>query len=356
MRVLQLPTNIASQVSVNVRALREIGIEARGLVIGNDDIQDPAGIECLKATVSLWRHPIRWTLRMLAARHAVLKAIRWADVVHWHFSWALPNAYDVKYAARLGKAGGIEFWGTDIRKKEIACADNPYWAEMCRLHPELIAGEGASRARQAVFANHGFACLIPGVELDAYLENDLFPTFYRCGTPLILSEYEPRFPDANNKRPVVVHMPSDKARKGTDAVLRAVDELRRTHDFEFRLIHGVKRSEALAIVQSCDIFLDQFVVGSTGFSSREAMALGKPTMCYIKPSLRPKYPPELPIVIASQDNLSAVLKGLLEDGQCRHEIGRQGRAYVEKHHDSRVVAAQLADIYRELLAKSRKRQ
>ena len=102
-------------------------------------------------------------------------------------------------------------------------------------------------------------------------------------------------------------MPSRKAIKGTDAVLRAVDELRNSHVFEFRLVHGIKRSEALKAVQECDVFLDQFVIGAEGFASLEAMAYGKPAVCYIKPSLASKYPPGCPIVRASQDDLARVL-------------------------------------------------
>jgi len=80
----------------------------------------------------------------------------------------------------------------------------------------------------------------------------------------------------------VVHSPSNKVIKGSDAVLRAVESLRRSHDFDFQLIHGVPRAEALSIVARCDVFLDQFVLGAEGFAALEAMALGKPVVCFIR--------------------------------------------------------------------------
>jgi len=352
-RVLHLPYNIASQVSVTVRALREIGIEARGLVLGKAPIQDPTGIEEFQL-MSRRRHPLRGTLQTMARYRAVLGAIRWADVVHWHFGFALRGALDVKYAARLGKAGIIEFWGSDIRMPEVACADNPYLAMMYDRHPEFIPRDNKPRTLQAIFAKRGFSCLIPGNELDAYVQKDLFPGIYHCEGPLLLSEFDPKYPDPANSRPLVTHSPSSKPKKGTDAVLRAVEDLSKTHAFEFRLLHGVHRSEALAVVRGCDIFLDQFVYGAEGFASLEAMALGKPTVCYIKPSLLVKYPPDLPIVVADQDNLTEVIKGLLEDGQRRYEIGRRSRAYVEEYHDAHKIARELVAIYERLLGRVRK--
>ena len=50
-------------------------------------------------------------------------------------------------------------------------------------------------------------------------------------------------------------------------------------------------------------------------------------------------------------NTLNVLECLIRSGELCHELGRRGRAYVEKHHDAQRIAYQLAGIYRELLAK-----
>lgn len=357
MKVLHLPTNVASQISATIRGLRDIGIDARGIVNGNASIQDPIGLEMLPKVLPRRRHPIRGTLQLREMRRAVLDAIRWADVVHWYCSWALPNAYDVQYAAQLGKVGIVEFWGTDIRIPRISSADNPYMAKMFREYPKLDNGaEGRSTKRQRTFASHGMSCLIPGPDLLGYVDSESFSSPYRTRQRITMDDYPVTYPDSSNRRPLVMHLPSHKVRKGTDAVLRAVEEAQRTHAFDFELIHGICRSEALQNLRSCDIFLDQFVAGAHGLGALEAMAFGKPTLCYIKPSLLPKYPPELPIVVADQENLTEVLKTLLESGQRRHEIGRQSRAYVEQHHDSRQLAKGLVDIYEKLLGRRDSRQ
>jgi glycosyltransferase involved in cell wall biosynthesis len=137
--------------------------------------------------------------------------------------------------------------------------------------------------------------------------------------------------------------------------LKTIKELRKKYKFEFRLIQGLPRREALYLMQRADIFLDQFVIGYHGMAALEAMALGKPTLCYIKPSAIGKYPTDFPIVNASPDDLAEVLEPLLKDGELRSEIGRKSRAYVEKYHDATKVAHQLVDIYQEVIKERRRR-
>lgn len=353
MKVLHLPVNIASQISVTVRALRDIGVDARGLVRNNSPIQGGEGIETFEI-VSRRRHPVRGVMQTLCRWYGFLSAIRWADVVHWHDgSGALPRDLDLKFIAFLNKARIVEFWGSDIRIPEIAVADNPYLAKLFSdPNNDYRISYQKSRTIQNRFARYGFECLIPCPELVAYVQRDLFPSLFKAGRGLILSEFNPKYPDPTRRRPVVVHMPSRLMAKGTPSVLGAIEQLKAQYDFEFKLIHGAPRAEALAMVGDCDILLDQFVIGSFGMAAVEAMALGKPALCYIKPSLIPQFPSDFPVVNANQDNLVQVLGSLLVDGQRRYEIGRQSRAYVEKYHDAHQIARQLVTIYQKLIEKN----
>jgi len=353
MRILHLPKNAASQTSVIVRALRDIGIDAKGIVINNHPIQAKENIMNFEI-LSMRRHPIRWFGQTLLGWRAVRSALHWADVIHWHFdATILPKGLDLRYISLLNKPRIVQFWGSDIRIPEIASADNPYSARMYMLAKDnyLLGSRKRSIGAQSMFARYGFACIIPSPELLPYVQQDLFPSVFRTEAGLVLSEFEPKYPDAEQRKPVVVHMPSKPMVKGTQSVLDAIERLKIRYDFEFKLIHNVGHSEALAIVQNCDILLDQFVTGTIGLASLEAMALGKPVLCYIKPSLVEKFPSDFPIVNANQDNLVEVLEALLENGQRRNRIGRLSRAYVEEYHDAHKLALQLKGIYKKLLYK-----
>jgi hypothetical protein len=344
MKVIHLPVNISSQISTTVRALRSLGVEARGLARNFSPIQDHAGLDTVdwfgtpKPAARLWRG-IRW-------RWKLVRALGWADVVHWHWGDSTWKEIDLRLAARLGKARLVEFWGDDLREPERASRDNPFLARMYRQHPELA--NQRSQAVQQMFRRHGFACLIPGYELADYLHASSFPGYYQTRQRLLLSDYTPHFPDPEQNRPVLVHAPSDKARKGTEAVLVAIASLQKAHSFEFKLIHQMPRTDALATVASADLFLDQFTVGAEGLAALEAMALGKPVVCFIKGSLQSRYPTGLPIVVTDQERLAEVIAPLVGDGARRRELGINGRNYVEAHHDARKLAAELVEIYEDL--------
>ena len=344
MKVIHLPINISSQISTTVRALRSIGIDSRGLARNCSPIQGHAGLEtvdwsghlnCLKR---LWRG-IRW-------RWKLVRAIAWADVVHWHWGDTTWKQIDLRVAARLGKPRLVEFWGDDLREPAIATQDNPFLKGTYLVHPELA--NQRSHAAQLMFHRHGFACLIPGYELADYLDESLFPGYYQTRQRLLLDEYSPRFPDPRQQKTVLAHAPSDKAKKGTEAVLAAIASLKKTHSLEFKLIHQMPRQEALATVAQADVFLDQFTLGAEGLAALEAMALGKPVVCFIKEALQQRYPSNTPIVVADQNTLADVLAPLLEDATHRNQIGILSRKYVEQHHDARKIAAELVEIYEDL--------
>jgi glycosyltransferase involved in cell wall biosynthesis len=103
-------------------------------------------------------------------------------------------------------------------------------------------------------------------------------------------------------------------------------------------------------LRKADIFLDQFILGGYGMAAIEAFALGKPVVCFIKPSMVKLYPSDLPAVNGTVDNLTETLEQLILDGPARQCLGRRGRAYAERYHDSVAVAGQLKEIYSALLA------
>ncbi len=187
-----------------------------------------------------------------------------------------------------------------------------------------------------------------------YLKIDLWKGIHVLRHGIITSEYEPVYPDPDNNQPVIVHAPTSQVIKGTSFVIDAISNLKKKYKLKFHLVHGMPRSKALSIIRSSDIFLDQFVLGIHGMVTLEAMAFGKPVVCYIKPSLISKYPADLPIINANPDNLAFVLEKLILDGKIRHETGKRSRAYVEKYHDAVKLAHELVEIYSKIIDRKRR--
>ncbi len=346
MRILHLPINIASQITTTVRALRDIGTEARGLALSGI-ITSNTGIEMLPSQLSG-----RGVQRVVVATQRQIKilgAIQWADVVHWHFQSGLRGALDVQWAKLLGKKRVIEFWGSDIRIPEIEMADNPYYAA---AFPQSEYRDLESRSRsyaiQSKFASLGVIPIVADAQMRSYLRPDLFPQVHQVRQRIYLPDYTVQLPSPSLACPRLVHSPSAPIIKGTPAIKAAVEQLQANYAFDFQLIQGMPHQQAQQIMRECDIFIDQLVLGVHGLAALEAMAYGKPVVCYIKPSMLSTYPPDLPIVNATPETLPAVLADLLGDGNRRYELGQRGRAYVEKYHDAHQVAKQLLALYQQL--------
>jgi hypothetical protein len=350
MRVLHLPVKPATHLSTTVRALRAIGVDARGIVaLAASSVQTHADVEVLTAVPS--RRSPRWWLEMLRASPRLRSSLRWADVVHWHMTAALPGHLDVRWVSALGKPGVVEFSGGDIRIPEIESTDNPFYAARGTDYEYLSMETRENSLRnQRRFARAGMQVLLPCESMAAYLDRGLFPSYHRTRQRVILGDYDPLPPDPAKRRPLVVHAATAPVCKGTETVIAAVERLHGRHDFDFIALDRVPRDEALDAMRRADVYVDQFVIGAHGTAAVEAMAFAKPVVCYIKPSMIDRYPRELPIVNASKHTLEERLDALLSDGQERARLGSRGREYVERYHDALRIAGELRGLYAELLA------
>jgi hypothetical protein len=340
-RILHLPLNIASQLYISVKALNSIGEEARGLIVNPSILQEKGDIDFYKLDTFS---------NKIAAIYPVLSKVYWAEVLHWHFGVsALPKLLDLYWARLLRKPGVIEFWGSDIRIDDIEAQDNPYYKRVREQgHFRLPDSRQESLKTQKLFASAGYECILGDRILLKYIYPGLFNKIHIVPQRIFIQKYQAVYPDPDNKKPVIAHSPSRPLEKGSPTIQAAVEKLREKYDFDFWLITGVERSKALDLVGKCDIFVDQLIAGTHGLAALEAMALGKPVVCYMKPSAVESHPADLPIVNANMDDLEDVLDRLLQDGDKRHELGRQGRAYVEKYHNALDIACKLKNIYQNL--------
>jgi len=156
---------------------------------------------------------------------------------------------------------------------------------------------------------------------------------------------------------VVGHAPTHRMVKGTDDIIRAVQNLR-SKGFKIRLelIEGLSREDAQKKYQEIDLFIDQLVIGWYGVVSLEVMALGKPIICFIKGRGLRFVPPQmladLPIINADESSLEEKLIGILQMslGE-RQTLADRGLAYLKKWHDPRKIAQRVVRDYRKVLSR-----
>jgi hypothetical protein len=163
--------------------------------------------------------------------------------------------------------------------------------------------------------------------------------------------YMPTFPDEASVAPLrVVHAPNHREYKGSRYLEAAIATLREEGaDIELVMVERVSNDEALRIYRSADVIFDQCLIGFHGYFALEAMALGKPVMCYIrKPDEYLLHPNECPIINTHRDTVADDLRRLIGRRYQLRKLGEQGRRYVELYYSQDAFASRLRAAYADL--------
>lgn len=86
------------------------------------------------------------------------------------------------------------------------------------------------------------------------------------------------------------------------------------------------------------------ISGMPGMIMLEAMAMGKPALCWFSGAIR-THMPECPVVSVTPETLQDRLREVLNDKWLRDDLGARGRAYVRRHHRPEIVASMCLDLY-----------
>lgn len=136
--------------------------------------------------------------------------------------------------------------------------------------------------------------------------------------------------------------------KGSPHVLSAVERLRQ-EGYPVQLVTptDISSREMRFIQVQADIVVDQLIYGTWGSTSLEAMALGRPVVCYIRPDwqqfLANKFPEcnDIPIISATPSSVLDVLRTLVSNPNLREAHGNKSRAFAEQFLDVRKNCADL---------------
>jgi glycosyltransferase involved in cell wall biosynthesis len=364
LRILHAPDAVGGNPGALARAERKLGLRSWAVALE----PSPFGYEVDEVV----RTPGQARLAHEVARFRLLaRALRDFDVVHFNFGRSLfpPPAFspdaarlyrayaavlgmrDLPLLRRAGKGIVVTFQGDDVRRGDLL--RQRFDESLATRLPQAYSAFGdAAKARVAArFDRYADAIFYLNPDLAYALPSRAEFVPYAGVDPREWRSQEP----PRNEVPLVLHAPSDRAVKGTEHVLTAVDELRREgRAFEFQLVEGIPHDEVRSHVERADVFVDQLHAGWYGVAAVELMALGKPVVSNLRADdfgvLPAEMRSELPVVGATVETLADVLRELLSDDERRRRLGRAGRAYVERWHDPNRIAERLADTYERAVA------
>jgi hypothetical protein len=347
MKVLYLPTNIASMPAITAAAMNKLpGVEAKCLSLAPSKYIQEDRQTIVVGTYPLRKNPLKWVYYKVKKLYYLVRLIAWADVIHWTWDNVLPMDLDIRLVKLLKKRAFVEWVGSDIRVPEILAAESKWYKTAFSNGYEYAATESRERSYsvQEKFRRNGFApVLVP--EMKFYLKPDFFDKVYNIQYRINTSQFTPSFPPVTKERILIVHAPSAKIAKGSNYIIPILEALQLEYNIEFKLLHNMPRQQVLEAIKEADIFVDQIILGSYAMAAMEAMCYGKPVVAYICPALQKQFPASCPIVNADADMLKDALISLIKSGEHRNCIGKQSRAYVEAYHDADKLATTLYNIY-----------
>lgn len=273
------------------------------------------------------------------------------DIFHFNFGNSLlPFNLDLPILKLFRKKLLMTYYGSDIRLMEVEKQRNPYYQHLAfdSNHPKRDRLKKRLMAWQRLWIDRFFAgrelyewavTVIPSrkIIIDPWLIN-----------PINKQAYTPLF--QTKKIPTLVHAPSNPAVKGTYYVEQAIAALEAEgYQFRYVKLENMPNEEVQRIYrEEADIIIDQLFAGAFGILSVEGMYYGKPVCCFLMEDLLKKLP-DCPIVNCTIETLKDKLAWLIDHPEERIRLGKEGRAFVERHYDGETINQQVWASYQELL-------
>jgi glycosyltransferase involved in cell wall biosynthesis len=310
LRVTLCPVNTAGVPWTNAQALRRRGVDARLVVFERYKLHPEAdeSLDLASNSLLLARQAHQWA--------ALSRLLPRTDIFHFHFGLTLvPQSLQFPILRAARKKSVMHYLGSDIRGKT----------------PEQLAY--GKKADAEIVGSYDAIRWVP--------EAEVIPP------GVDLSQIEPS-PPSDRTRPLIVHAPSSRRRKGSEHVIAAVEAL----DADLELVEGLRHDEAFERYRAADIVVDQLNAGWYGLFAIEAMALGKPVVTFLHDEAVRRTEAAVgtlvPIVSATADTLREALRPLVADAARRRELGAASRAYVERVHNLDTVTDRLLALYARL--------
>ncbi len=311
LRVVHCPVNTAGIPWANVQALRRRDVDAKLVVFERYRLHPEADVDLRRPEGFLARQAVQW--------RALARLLPETDVFHFYFGLTLvPKSLQFPLLRALRKKSVFHYLGSDIRGKT-----REQLAYGKRADAEIVGSYAATEwVPEAVV-------IPPGIDLSLFRVERVVSV-------------------TNRRRPLIVHAPSSRTRKGTEHVVEACRGL----DADLEIVEGLHHDEARERYRAADIVVDQLNAGWHGMFAIEAMALGKPVVSYLRDDVVERsaqgYGVRAPIVSATKETLHERLRPLVDSAEERRRIGAESRAYVERVHDIDRIAERLLDLYARL--------
>lgn len=383
-KVLHAPTAVGGNPQGQVRALRQVGVDAYTAVFTHSYFNYPADFVLSGKNKSRFIREIKkifyfitwlghydifhfnagsslfsiWPDRARRPDEKGLKAVAYIVKVIMAHLFRMIETAELGLYRFFGKPVFVTYQGDDARQGDYCMAHFPInMAEYVEPGYYDARSDAFKRKRIRTFGRYceRIYALNPDLLWVLPSSSEFLPY-----SNISLDDWRPKYTQMHEGSLRIAHAPSHRGAKGTALILAAFEKLRSEGKvFETLLIEGMSHADARKVYEEADIFIDQLFAGWYGGVAVEAMALGKPVLVYIRDSDLVFIPEEmrqdLPFINVTPDSIVNKLREVLN--MSREELlnkAKASRAFVEKWHDPILIAERLKTDYESALSRSEK--
>jgi glycosyltransferase involved in cell wall biosynthesis len=288
---------------------------------------------------------------------ALLFALRRAKVLHMSFEGFALNASAWWWVEpRLLRLAGVRTvvmpYGADAYLYS-RIIDPALRYGLLASYPQLGRNERAIARRVELWSRRADA-IVAGLMVDGIGRWDVTTNCPFCiDTGQWTAKVDYGIADGTKGSVRILHTPNHRGFKGTEYLVAAVEQLRAEGlSAELVLLEGVTNERVREEMGRADILAEQFIATGYAFSGIEGMAAGLPVLAnldheaYTRVFRRYGFLNECPILSSPPERLADNLRLLIRNPGLREELGRAGRAYVEKYHSYKTAQYLFGSIYR----------
>jgi len=309
MKILHLnnPAQVASNL---VKAQRKLGVDSNLVITGNKHLHDNYDYD-------LSYIPTKYFQGKIDLCRKLYGLIQDCDILHYH-GQAISTGYRdlIMWAGIMNKPVIIHYHGSEIRNKKPSKFTNAFVKHTYVSTPDLLKS-------------------VPEAE---WLPN---PTNLE---KIVYSDLD------INEKLVILHAPSNRKIKNTQAVIDAIEVLKEEGiKVELNLAENLEHDKLMRMISQSHVVIDWVNpdFGIYGVLSIESMATGRPVICTLTDSLYKEY--DLPIINCQPNDLSNTIKNIFSTSKNLIEKGKLGYDFVHKYHDSSEIAKKVINRYESIL-------
>lgn len=347
MRILHLPTPVGGNAWALSQGERSLGLDSNVVYTTENPFNYSSDVD-----FRLFRGK-KSPLNVLKKFELFLKIRKAYDIFHFNFGRSifhrpeyLIHHGDLPWYSESAKLF-VTYNGCDARQKYPTMARR----QISACHDDACYGGVCNSGRQDAFRRIAVDKMADHVTHMWVLNPDLLHFLPRekssfCPYAVELDGLRPVPPDYGKKTLRVVHAPTNRACKGSDMILTALESVKKEHPglLDIHLMENLEHKRAMELYRQADLVIDQVLVGWYGALAIEVMGMGKPVICRIEHDDLRFIPEKMrahlkeAFISAEPSSLEDVIVKCLQDRRYLKERAEAGLEYARTWHHPRRVA------------------